>query len=35
MDDVAIVSCGDLDGQPDTRDLLCSIDSGPPERCQY
>ena len=34
VDDVATVSCPDLDGQPDTGDLFCSIDSGTPEACE-
>ena len=33
--DMATVSCPDLDGQPDNGDLLCSVDSGTPENCEY
>ncbi len=33
-DDAATVSCGDIDGQPDTGDIFCSIDSGDIESCK-
>ncbi len=33
-DDVATVSCGDIDGQPNTGDIFCSIDSGDIEICK-
>ena len=35
-DDVATISCDDLDGEPVevTGDLLCSIDFGAPEACK-
>ncbi len=33
-DEVATVSCGDIDGQPNTGDIFCSIDSGDIETCK-